>query len=46
MRRLVDLLLLVTLLTITFTKLRWGIGTADVTAAELTAAAPAPRKPS
>ena len=38
MKRLVDLLLLVTLLTITFTKVRWGIGAADVTVAELSAA--------
>jgi O-antigen ligase len=37
-RRAVDLLLLVTLLTITFTKVRWGIGAADVTIAELSAA--------
>jgi O-antigen ligase len=37
-RRAVDLLLLVTLLTITFTKVRWGIGAADVTIAEFSAA--------
>ena len=38
MRRLVDLLLLTTMLTITFTKVRWGFGAADVTVAELSAA--------
>lgn len=39
MRRLADLLLLTTMLTITFTKVRWGFGAADVTVAELSASA-------
>ena len=39
MRRLVDLLLLATMFTVTFTKVRWGLGAADVTLAELSAVA-------
>jgi O-antigen ligase len=39
MTRLVDLLLVTTMFTVTFTKVRWGLGTADVTVAELSAVA-------
>ena len=39
MRRVVDLLLLTTVFTVTFTKVRWGFGAADVSVSEILAGA-------